>query len=290
MSSQTKSIGMALPAATAAEAPARKRRQSRRLVDALIFAAPIVALLLLWELLALAGVIDNRILPAPHLIAARAFELMSSESRYVLLVHVGYSIVRALVAFVVAAIVAVPLGFLLGLSRTTYDWTAPVLSMLLPLPAVAWTPIFLVSLGRGDLTIVCVCFLGAFFPILYSTIQAVQGISKHSVWVVRSMGAGPLTIFRTVLLPSSLPTLVTGFKLGLAHAWRTLVAAEMLASASFGLGYMIFAARSYMDVPSMFVGIAALAVMGFLIEQILFGGIERATIRRWYPTRGKRAS
>jgi NitT/TauT family transport system permease protein len=231
---------------------------------------------------------DIKVLPAPHMIVARGLELLQQSSNYVLLSHIGYSLMRALIAFIFAVLVAVPVGFFLGLSSSAYAWTSPVLSMLLPLPAVAWTPIFLVTLGRGDLTIVCVCFLGAFFPILYSTIQGVQAISKHSIWVVRSMGASPLNIFFMVLLPSSLPTLLTGFKLGLAHSWRTLVAAEMLAAAAFGLGYMIFAARAYADVPSMFVGIAMLALLGFFIEHILFGNIERATIRRWYPQRGKR--
>lgn len=279
---------MLLSAPPASYKSASRRR--RRVVSGLIFMAPLVALLCLWEFLAATGVTDNSMLPAPHLIVARAFSLLSADSGYILLSHTGYSIARALVAFVIAAIVAVPVGFLLGLSRTAYAWTSPVLSMLLPLPAVAWTPIFLVSLGRGNATIVCVCFLGAFFPILYSTIQGVQAISKHSVWVVRSMGASPINVFFMVLLPSCLPTLMTGLKLGLAHSWRTLVAAEMLASASFGLGYMIFAARSYMDVQSMFVGIAMLALLGFFMEQIMFGGLERATVRRWYPTRGKRTS
>jgi NitT/TauT family transport system permease protein len=249
---------------------------------------PIFVLLLLWELAVVLGLMDIKVLPAPHMIVARGLELLQQSSNYVLLSHIGYSLMRALIAFVFAVLVAVPVGFFLGLSSSAYAWTSPVLSMLLPLPAVAWTPIFLVTLGRGDLTIVCVCFLGAFFPILYSTIQGVQAISKHSIWVVRSMGASPLNIFFMVLLPSSLPTLLTGFKLGLAHSWRTLVAAEMLAAAAFGLGYMIFAARAYADVPSMFVGIAMLALLGFFIEHILFGNIERATIRRWYPQRGKR--
>ena len=89
-------------------------------------------------------------------------------------------------------------------------------------------------------------------------------------------------------MPSTWPTLITGFKLGLAHSWRTLVAAEMLAAASFGLGYMIFAARAYADVASMFVGIAMLATLGFLLEHLIFGNLERATVRRWYPQRGAR--
>ncbi len=263
-------------------------RRLRKIKATLIFMTPIFVLLLLWELAVVLGLMDIKVLPAPHMIVTRGLELLQQSSNYVLLSHIGYSLMRALIAFIFAVLVAVPVGFFLGLSSSAYAWTSPVLSMLLPLPAVAWTPIFLVTLGRGDLTIVCVCFLGAFFPILYSTIQGVQAISKHSIWVVRSMGASPLNIFFMVLLPSSLPTLLTGFKLGLAHSWRTLVAAEMLAAAAFGLGYMIFAARAYADVPSMFVGIAMLALLGFFIEHILFGNIERATIRRWYPQRGKR--
>lgn len=270
------------------DAPPARGKTLKKLKGALIFSAPILFLLALWELSVLFGMMDARLLPAPHRIVQRATELLTSTSSHVLLAHTWYSLLRALAAFVMAVLVAVPLGFVLGLSNSAYAWTSPILSMLLPLPAVAWTPIFLVTLGRGDATIVCVCFLGAFFPILYSTIQGVQAISRHAIWVVRSMGASRADVFFKVLLPSSLPTVLTGFKLGLAHSWRTLVAAEMLAAASFGLGYMIFAARAYSDVASMFVGIAMLAVMGFLLEHILFGSVERATIRRWYPQRGKR--
>jgi NitT/TauT family transport system permease protein len=266
------------------------RRVKSHFRATLVYMAPLIALLMLWELISVTGLVDSRMLPAPHAIVVRGIELLSGDNNYILLDHAGHSIFRALIAFVLAALVAVPVGFALGLSRTAYAWISPCLSMLLPLPAVAWTPIFLVTLGKGDTTIICVCFLGAFFPILYSTIQGVQSISRHATWVVRSMGAGPVNIFFMVLLPSCLPTLITGFKLGLAHSWRTLVAAEMLAAASHGLGYMIFASRAYMDVQSMFVGIGMLALLGFFIERILFGGIERATIRRWYPQRGKRTS
>jgi ABC-type nitrate/sulfonate/bicarbonate transport system permease component len=263
-------------------------KRLKRFKEVLIYMTPIFLVLLLWELFVALGSLDMKLLPAPHMIVKRGIELIDGSTNYILLSHIAYSLARAIVAFIFAILVAVPLGFFLGLTKSAYAWTSPILSMLLPLPAVAWTPIFLVTLGRGDLTIICVCFLGAFFPVLYSTIQGVQGISKQSIWVVRSMGASPMNIFFKVLLPASFPTLLTGFKLGLAHSWRTLVAAEMLAAASFGLGYMIFAARAYADISSMFVGIAMLALLGFFIEQILFSSLERATIRRWYPQRGKR--
>jgi ABC-type nitrate/sulfonate/bicarbonate transport system permease component len=255
-------------------------------VSIVLFALPIIALLLIWEATVRLGWIDATILPSPSIIVRRAWVLLnpSDLSQSILLVHIGVSLWRALISFALALVLAIPIGFFLGLNRTAYLIASPLLSLLLPLPAVAWTPIFLVAFGQGDRTIIAVCFLGAFFPILYSTIQGVRGIGRQSLWVVRSMGAGRSDIFWRVLLPGALPTLISGLKLGMAHSWRTLVAAEMLAALAHGLGFMIFAARSYMDVSTMFVGIVCLAVIGLLIERLVFGSLEAVTIRRWHGT------
>lgn len=257
-----------------------------QIVAFVAFMLPIAALLLFWEGVVRFGVADATILPAPSTVVARAWELLNpaNAERSLLLMHIGVSLWRALAAFVLACLVAIPLGFVLGLSTGTYRALSPLLSLLLPLPAVAWTPIFLVAFGQGDVTIIGVCFLGAFFPVLYSTIQGVRGIGVHSIWVVKSMGAGPKDLFRRVLLPGALPALISGLKLGMAHSWRTLVAAEMLAALSYGLGYMIFSARSYMDVSTMFVGIVCLAVIGLLIEHVIFGTLERMTVARWHSS------
>jgi ABC-type nitrate/sulfonate/bicarbonate transport system permease component len=257
---------------------------SRRAVAFGAFLTPILGLLLVWEIAVRSGLADATILPSPTMIVQRGWVLldMSHPDRSILLVHIAVSLWRALASFVLACIVAIPLGFVLGLSSPAYRAISPLLSLLLPLPAVAWAPIFLVAFGQGDTTIIAVCFLGAFFPILYSTIQGVRGISMHSLWVVRSMGASRIDIFRRVLLPGALPALISGLKLGMAHSWRTLVAAEMLAALSHGLGYMIFAARSYMDVSTMFVGIVCLALIGMMIEHAVFGPLEAFTVRRWY--------
>ena len=192
------------------------------------FLLPILGLLLVWELAVRTGLAQAGILPAPSTILARAVELLGlTGERAVLLGHILASLRRALVAFALAVAVGVPLGFLLGLSEEAQLWVSPILSLMLPLPAVAWTPILLVLFGPGDLTIVVVCFLGAVFPVLYSTMQGVRACGRQPVWVVRSMGGSGLDVLRRVLIPSSLPALITGFKLGMAHSWRTLVAAEM---------------------------------------------------------------
>lgn len=263
--------------------PSSRGRWHRSFV---VFMLPIVAMLVIWEAVVRLGVADATILPAPTMIVARAWVLFDPlhPGQGVLLMHIAVSLWRALASFVLACLVAIPLGFALGLNNTAYQATSPLLSLLLPLPAVAWTPIFLVGFGQGDITIIAVCFLGAFFPVLYSTIQGVRGIGRHSLWVVQSMGATRLDVFRRVLLPGALPALMSGLKLGMAHSWRTLVAAEMLAALSHGLGFMIFAARSYMDVSTMFVGIVCLAVIGMLIEHAVFGPLEALTVRRWHAT------
>jgi len=248
------------------------------------FALPLLAILLGWEMLVRAGAIQSSILPAPSTIVARAVELLqpSDPLHSVLLAHILKSVSRALTAFLFAVFVAVPLGFALGLSETLRDWLSALISLLLPLPAVAWAPILLVALGQGDATIVIVCFLGAVFPVLYSTIQGVQGVSEKSLWVLRSMGASHRDLFFRALLPATIPTIMTGLKLGIAHSWRTLVAAEMLAAMNFGLGQMIFAARTFMDTATMFVGIFCLAILGMVVEQGLFVPLEAATVRKWY--------
>ena len=277
-------MSQTLVAQDGAAADLKRSGASRRAIAFGAFLLPILGLLLVWETAVRLGLADATILPAPTMIVQRGWALLdiSHPGQSILLVQIAVSLWRALAAFVLACAVAIPVGFLLGLSPSAYRALSPLLSLLLPLPAVAWTPIFLVAFGQGDVTIIAVCFLGAFFPVLYSTVQGVRGISRHSLWVVRSMGATPIDIFRRVLLPGALPALISGLKLGMAHSWRTLVAAEMLAALSHGLGYMIFAARSYMDVSTMFVGIVCLAIIGMLIEHAVFGPLETLTVRRWH--------
>src|SRR5690606_19664205 len=138
------------------------------------FLVPIAALLLIWEVAVRGGWIAANIFPAPSMVFARASELIFSTGpdRGMLLTHIAASL----------------FGFLLGLLPRVYKWLSPILSLMLPLPAVAWTPILLVAFGQGDRTIITVCFLGAFFPVLYSTIQGVRSVSRQSIWVIQSMG------------------------------------------------------------------------------------------------------
>src|SRR3546814_9665518 len=109
-------------------------------------------------------------------------------------------------------------------------------------------------------------------------------------WVARSMGADNLQIFRKVIVPGILPYLITGLKLGIGYAWRALIAAEMLAASSFGLGFMIFDAAEYMSMDIIYGGIVLIGVLGYLLENVLLGRLEAVTINRKTVGEGKSVS
>jgi NitT/TauT family transport system permease protein len=106
-------------------------------------------------------------------------------------------------------------------------------------------------------------------------------LSVRVFWVARSMGASRAQILTKVILPGILPYLITGLRLGIGYAWRALIAAEMLAASSFGLGFMIFDATEYMSMSVIYGGIFLIAILGFVIENVLVGRLEAATVKKW---------
>jgi NitT/TauT family transport system permease protein len=106
-------------------------------------------------------------------------------------------------------------------------------------------------------------------------------MSVRVFWVAQSMGATPLQIFWRVIIPGILPYLITGVRLGTGYAWRALIAAEMLAASSYGLGFMIFDASEYMSMDVIYGVVALIALLGYLLENILIGRLEAATVDKW---------
>jgi NitT/TauT family transport system permease protein len=152
---------------------------------------------------------------------------------------------------------------------------------MLPIPTLAWTPILLLIFGIDDKTTITVVFLAASFQIIYNVTAGLDALSDKPFWVAQSMGASRLRCVWIVALPGIFPFLITGIKLGIGFAWRSLIAAEMLAASSFGLGFMIFDAVEYLSMDTIFGGILMIAAMGFLLENVIMGKIESATTKRW---------
>jgi len=254
------------------------------LQSTLYFLAPIILFLLGWEFVSRMKIMNPALISRPSEVFSILFELFGSESRsflgHSIILDISQSLYRLVYAFSVAAIFGVGLGMLMGRNKHIYRFFDPLITVAMPIPGIAWAPIFMLWLGFGDPTIITVGALAAFFPIVYSTASGVRSVEEKLVWSARSMGANDKTVFFNVLLPWSAAHIFTGFKLGLARGWRTIIAVEMIAATLLGLGYMIFAARDYLRPSIVYGGIMILAVIFFLIERIV-RLIEKRTIEKW---------
>lgn len=261
--------------------PPSVRRPLRIPWGALRSLGPVATLLLAWEIVGRLGWVNPVLMPPPSIVFLSMARYLTPAGDYLLWKHMALSLYRLLAGFGIAALTAVPFGTAVGLFRPVYRFFTPILSIILPIPSIAWVPIVILWLGLGNATPIFIVFITAIFPIIYNVSTGVRSIDQKHIWAAQIMGADTYQVFLGVMLPGSLAYILTGLKLGMAGGWRALVAAEMLSATAYGLGYMIFEARTFLQVEIMYAGIVWLAVLGFLLENILFGNLEARTLRRW---------
>lgn len=200
----------------------------------------------------------------------------------IIIQHLFYSLLRLFAGFGLAVCIGVPCGLLLGYSKTFYDFVYPILRALISIPTLAWVPLLLIFTGIDDRTVVFAVFLGAFFAIVYSTLNGMRTIRKEHLWASQTMGISKIDFFFDVLIPGSLTSIISGLKLALAYSWRALVGAEMLAAGiSYGIGYSIYVAKAFHDLQTMFLCLCLISVCGLLIDRLLIGTLEKGTVRKW---------
>jgi len=179
--------------------------------------------------------------------------------------HASVSTLRMLVALALSITVAVPLGFLMGLSRRAEDLIDPLVEILRPISGIAWLPLALFIFGVGDTLPVFIMFYVGFFPILLNTIAGVRQTDPRLLAAARTMGVGRTALLVHVLVPSALPTVMVGIRLAFAASWAAIVAAELIGSPS-GLGFAIEWYRQLLMTPKVFAFILAIGVVGYLCD------------------------
>lgn len=239
--------------------------------------------LLLWELASDLGAINSALIPAPSSIFASIWVQAGPDGHppYAVWAHVGKSLYRILAGIALAIVVGTLVGLAIGLSRWGRRIFQPLVAAILPIPTLAWTPILLLVFGIDDKTTITVVFLAASLQIIYNVAAGLEALSQKPFWVARSMGASRLRCVWAVALPAIFPFLITGIKLGIGFAWRSLIAAEMLAASSYGLGFMIFDAVEYLSMDVIFSGVILIGSLGYVLENVIMGRVESATIKRW---------
>jgi ABC-type nitrate/sulfonate/bicarbonate transport system permease component len=243
----------------------------------------IIVPLVLWELAARLGWINTFLFPPPSKILSTLWNQSGPNGNppWAIPIHVGRSLMRLLAGVALAVVIGTVAGVVIGLNRWARAILRPIISALMPVPTLAWTPVLLLVMGIDDRTTIFVVFLAAVFEMIYTIVAGIEMMNVKLFWVAQSMGATRLQIFARVIIPAIFPYLITGMRLGTGYAWRALIAAEMLAASSFGLGFMIYDASEYMNMDVIYGGVMLIAVLGFLLENVLIGRLESATTEKW---------
>ncbi len=221
------------------------------------------ALLALWELCARTAVLSPRYFPPPTAIGAVLVErLASGDLGGELLV----TLTRMMLGFAVAAVLAVPLGLLMGMVRPVRDAVEPYVAFIFPVPKIALLPFLLILLGVGEPAFVLTGATSAFFQIVISTMGGVQAIDPRLLEVGRNYGAHGARLFRKVILPAALPSIFTGLRLGLGLALVAIVAVEFIAAKS-GLGHLVYRHWQMLSTPEMYAAFALVGALGLALTR-----------------------
>lgn len=218
-------------------------------------------------------------IPAPPVVLDRAIDLIADGT---LAGDVVASLRRVVAGFLLGVLAAVPVGFLMG-------WYAPVRALIEPwiqffrtIPPLALIPLAIVLMGIEETPKIFVIFLASFLSCVIATLQGVLGVDRTLINAARVLGARDHTIFARVVIPASSPFILVGMRIGLGSSWATLVAAELIA-AQQGLGYRMQSAQLYYDLPTIFVGLISIGVLGLLMDRLLLVCERRLT--SWQETR-----
>jgi ABC-type nitrate/sulfonate/bicarbonate transport system permease component len=249
----------ALSSATGA-APNRTSRLPW-LRDLCLRSVAILLLLVAWEAIARAGLVHPFLLPPLDEVAGR---LVGDVASLAFFANAWLTLYRALIGFACATLIGVPIGILIAQGGFMRWFCDPLVSMGLPMPKIAFLPIFMLWFGLYDLSKIVMIAFAAIFAIIAAAEAGTAGVDKYLVWSARSLGAGRIAVFFQVILPASLPQILTGLQVALPTALITAVAAEMLMGGS-GLGGAMLQSGRYADSVGVYGGIIETAAVGMLV-------------------------
>ncbi len=256
----------------------KSRRGKRSWHLPLFGTIPIILFLIVWLIWTAAGGQEEQIfIPTPMEVVGSAWELTRTGTIFS---DAFSSLSRVLSGVALAAIVGIPLGILMGASKTWRSILSPTLELLRPIPIAAWVPLTIIVFGIGEAPSLALIFLGALYPILLNTVAGViqtQPIHRRAALM---LGAGRATITRRVLIPSAMPSILTGVRLSLGIGWWVVILAELLAVRS-GLGYRMVLAQQQIQTETIVVVMIVIGAIGWGLNEITVR-VERKLLR-WMP-------
>lgn len=230
-----------------------------------------IFIVVVWQLVVTFTKAHVALLPPPLLAAETFLNLVISGK---LFIHAGASLGRVVAAWLIAAVIAIPLGLAMGRSRRFESLVDPVIELFRPISPLAWIPLAILWFGIGETGKIFIIFIATFFPILLNTVSGVKGVDPVLIRAGQVLGCDTdQALFRKVILPAAMPTIVVGLRISFGTGWAAIIAAELVA-AQVGLGYLIADGMEILRSDLVLVGMAAIGILGVLIDAI-FRAINR---------------
>ena len=262
----------------------KSRNRRVRLRRSIRGCAGIVLILLAWQIMS--QLLDLQLLlPEPLTVLRNVVSTLAVDDPHWLYgpniyVHLWHSFLRAMAGFVSAAVIAIPLGLALGRIGWLREFLMPAIQGVYPIPGIAWIPLAILWFGLGDAAVVFVVFATVFFPLLFNAEAGARLISPTVLDAGRCFGARGVTFFLRIVLPSTVPYIITGLRISLGGAWRMIVAGEMLASQD-GIGYVLMESRFQFRAVDLMTAMILVAIVGYATEKLIVGTIQKRTIEKW---------
>lgn len=248
--------------------PAERLARGRTVPVAVISVLTIGVIVGAWGLASTYALVSPVFLPSPRQVMIALYNLVfTGFVDATLAQHVGASLYRIFGALVASILIGIPAGIAIGTSRLGRGILDPVVEFLRPLPPLAYLPLIIIWVGIGEASKITVIALSMLPSIILSTSAGVRGVSKDHLNAARSFGASRLQVLREVVLPSAVPSILTGVRIALGAGWTTLVAAELVAATS-GIGFMIQSAAQFLVTDIVIAGIIVIALIAILLEYV----------------------
>jgi NitT/TauT family transport system permease protein len=251
--------------------PKRSRSTLRASVTLLAAAA-------LYEAIARTGYFPPALMPTLPSVWNALFNSLIDGT---MIMHAAATMYRVMVGLGIAVAVGLPLGILMGRFKPIEHFFMPLVSALMPIPSLAWVPVFILWFGLGNTVAILIVVYAAMFPMVLNTWAGVRAVNPLWLRAAGAMGADERRMFWKVIMPGASPFIITGLRQAFLRAWIAVIGAEFLAASDFGLGWVIFDAKEFLNADLMLASLIVIGGIGFLFERLVFGSIEKATVERW---------
>ena len=252
-----------------------KRKNKRSLLRA---AVTLAAAAIFYEAVSYSGLFPQVLLPTIQTILTTLYSMLADGT---MLKHAAYTLYRVLSGFGLAIAVGLPLGILMARFKHVENFFLPLISALMPIPSFSLVPLFMLWFGIGNTTTVLIVLYAATFPIIFNAWTGVRSVNPLWLRAAGAMGANENSLFWKVIIPGATPFIITGMRQAFLRSWIAVVGAEMIAASDWGLGWVIFDAKEFLQTDVMMASIVVIGIIGFVFERVVFGSLERATVYRW---------